>query len=177
MVEKDLTVSGMSYNPASQITDLSRSNDACSFTGLYNINRPYASNGLNQLTSSSSVTLGYDGRGNLIHSGTDTYSFTPENLLSSAPGLLQLSYDVGGRLLNCRAQSETRLSYDRNNIMAELSATNSILRRYVYGPGATTPFLWYESPGLTERRWLHADERGNIIAVSDGTGAALAINR
>jgi RHS repeat-associated protein len=47
----------------------------------------------------------------------------------------------------------------------------------VYEPGATTPFLWYEGTGLTDRRWLHADERGSIIAVSNGTGNALAINR
>ena len=47
----------------------------------------------------------------------------------------------------------------------------------MYEPGATTPFLWYEGTGLTDRRWLHADERGSIIAVSNGTGNALAINR
>lgn len=123
------------------------------------------------------MTLGYDGRGNLTRSGTDIYSYTPENLLSSAPSLSQLGYDALGRLLNYRAQSETRLSYDGDNIITELSATNVILRRYVYEPGATSPFLWYEETGLTERRWLHADERGSIIAVSDGTGAALAINR
>jgi RHS repeat-associated protein len=54
---------------------------------------------------------------------------------------------------------------------------NAIQRHYVYEPGATTPFLWYEGAGLTDRRWLHADERGSIIAVSNGTGNALAINR
>jgi RHS repeat-associated protein len=54
---------------------------------------------------------------------------------------------------------------------------NAIQRRYVYEPGATTPFLWYEGTGLTDKRWLHADERGSIIAVSNGTGNALAINR
>ena len=54
---------------------------------------------------------------------------------------------------------------------------NTIQRRYVYEPGATTPFLWYEGTGLTDKRWLHADERGSIIAVSNGTGNALAINR
>jgi RHS repeat-associated protein len=54
---------------------------------------------------------------------------------------------------------------------------NAIQRHYVYEPGATTPFLWYEGTGLTDRRWLHADERGSIIAVSNGTGNALAINR
>jgi hypothetical protein len=66
------------------------------------------------------------------------------------------------------AQRETRFAYDGDNIVAELDGTNTILRRYVYEPGATTPFLWYEGVGLTDKRWLHADERGSIIAVSNG---------
>jgi RHS repeat-associated protein len=31
--------------------------------------------------------------------------------------------------------------------------------------------------GLTGRRWLHADERGSIVAISDGTGAATIVNK
>jgi len=140
-------------------------------------NRPYVSNGLNQLTRSGSVSLGYDARGNLTRSGTDTYRYTSQNLLTSAPGISQLRYDAMGRLLNYSQQRETRFAYDGDNIVAELDGTNAIQRRYVYEPGATTPFLWYEGAGLTDRRWLHADERGSIIAVSNGTGNALAINR
>jgi RHS repeat-associated protein len=30
---------------------------------------------------------------------------------------------------------------------------------------------------LTDRRWLHADERGSVVAVSDGTGMVTTINR
>jgi RHS repeat-associated protein len=37
--------------------------------------------------------------------------------------------------------------------------------------------LWYEGAGLTDRRWLHADERGSVVAVSDGTGIVTTINR
>jgi len=175
--DKDLTVSGMAYNPAGQMMGMTRSNNAYSFTGYYNINRPYVSNGLNQLTNSGSVSLGYDARGNLTSSGTDRYSYTFQNLLSSAPGIFQLRYDAMGRLLNYSQQIETRFTYDGGNIVAELNGMNTIQRRYVYEPGATTPFLWYEGTGLTDRRWLHADERGSIIAVSNGTGNALAINR
>ena len=39
------------------------------------------------------------------------------------------------------------------------------------------PVVWYEGSGTTDRRWLHADERGSVIAVSDGSGAMLGINR
>lgn len=52
-----------------------------------------------------------------------------------------------------------------------------MLRRYVPGPGVDEPLVWYEGSGTGDRRWLHADERGSVIAVSDGAGTALAINR
>ena len=37
--------------------------------------------------------------------------------------------------------------------------------------------MWYEGSGTADRRWLQADERGSVIAVSDAAGNALAINR
>jgi hypothetical protein len=52
-----------------------------------------------------------------------------------------------------------------------------LLRRYVPGPGIDEPLVWYEGSGTTDRRWYHADERGSVVALSDGSGAMLAINR
>jgi RHS repeat-associated protein len=46
-----------------------------------------------------------------------------------------------------------------------------VLRRYVYGPGADDPILWYEGSGKIARDFLHADERGSVAATADGTGA------
>ncbi|WP_408591830.1 RHS repeat-associated core domain-containing protein [Novosphingobium sp.] len=51
-----------------------------------------------------------------------------------------------------------------------------MLRRYVPGPGADEPIVWYEGTGVTDRRFLQADERGSIISITDGTGARLATN-
>ncbi len=36
--------------------------------------------------------------------------------------------------------------------------------------------MWYEGSGTTDKRWLHADERGSIIAISNGAGTVTAIN-
>ncbi len=47
-------------NPASQITSLNRNNDSYTFTGLVNIDRPYAVNGLNQYSSAGSAVFTYD---------------------------------------------------------------------------------------------------------------------
>jgi RHS repeat-associated protein len=52
-----------------------------------------------------------------------------------------------------------------------------VLRRYVFGPGVDEPLVWYEGAGTGDRRWLHADERGSIVAISDGSGAVTNINR
>jgi RHS repeat-associated protein len=48
---------------------------------------------------------------------------------------------------------------------------------YVPGPGVDETVVWYEGSGTADRRWLHADERGSVVAVSNGAGAMLAINR
>jgi hypothetical protein len=45
-----------------------------------------------------------------------------------------------------------------------------VARRYVFGPGADEPLVWYEGSGTSDRRFLHADERGSIVAVSNGAG-------
>jgi RHS repeat-associated protein len=36
--------------------------------------------------------------------------------------------------------------------------------------------VWYEGAGTTDKRWLHADERGSVVAVTTSTGSAIAIN-
>jgi RHS repeat-associated protein len=51
-----------------------------------------------------------------------------------------------------------------------------VLRRYVHGPGADEPLVWYEGSGTTDRRWLLADERGSVMAVTDSSGATIAKN-
>ena len=61
--------------------------------------------------------------------------------------------------------------------MTEYSASGTVLRRYVHGPGEDEPLVWYEGSGTGDRRWLHADERGSIAATSDGGGNVTAVNR
>lgn len=36
--------------------------------------------------------------------------------------------------------------------------------------------VWYEGSGVNDRRYLHSDERGSIIAVTNNSGNPLAIN-
>lgn len=104
---QDLTVEPIGYNAASQIASAPRSNDAFSWTDQVSVNRPYESNGLNQYASAgipasaSSVSFGYDDRGNLTSSASDTdtytYNYSSENMLKSASGGVSLYYDGLGR--------------------------------------------------------------------------------
>jgi hypothetical protein len=45
--------------------------------------------------------------------------------------------------------------------------SGAVVRRYIHGDGADEPVASYEGAGLTTRYYLHADERGSVVAVSD----------
>ena len=49
-----------------------------------------------------------------------------------------------------------------------------VSRRYVHGPGIDEPLVEYAGSGTTSRTFLHADERGSIIAHTDSSGVRTA---
>lgn len=163
------------YNPAGQIKSNTRSNDLYAWNGHYNVDRPYTVNGLNQLTAAGGTSLTYDARGNLTGSGANAYTYSSENRLITGPGVT-LHYDPLGRLRHSSAGSQ-EMRYDGAMLAAEYDSAGSLLRRYVHGPGTDEPLVWYEGAGTADRRWLHADERGSIIATSNPSGAVTGINR
>lgn len=163
------------YNPASEIVSQTRNNDAYAWPGRVNVNRGYTNNGLNQHTTSGANTLTYDGRGNLASAQGTSYGYTSENRLATAGGV-SLTYDPAGRLKQVVGSSSTRFDYTGDALIAELDGSNVVLRRYVPGPGQDEPIVWYEGSGLTNRRWLHADERGSVTAITDASGAAIQLN-
>jgi len=88
-----------------------------------------------------------------------------------------MRYDGAGRLIEYNAPASTRFVYDGAAILAEVSGSSgATLRRYVPGPGTDEPVVWYEGSGLTDRRFLQADERGSIAAVTDSSGNVLGTN-
>jgi RHS repeat-associated protein len=170
-------IATLAYNPASQIISYSRDNDSYKWNGHYNVNRAYTVNGLNQLTTAGATALGYDGRGNLTSSGASLYSYTAENRMITGPGSAALAYDATGRLSqSVGAGVTTRFGYDGTRLTGEYNAAGTLLRRYIHGPGDDDPLVWYEGPGTSDRRWLHADERGSIVAVSNSAGSVITLN-
>jgi RHS repeat-associated protein len=177
----DLTL-GFSYNPASQITQNTRSNDSYAWTEHSNVNRSYTPDGLNRYGSiatvgGTTITPTYDARGNLTSAGSGSYTYTSENQLRTGPGGASLAYDPLGRLYFAGiAAPWTYLGYDGARQIAEYDSWGGVLRRYVHGPGTNEPIVWYEGTGTSDRRWLHADERGSIVGISNGSGTVTNIN-
>jgi RHS repeat-associated protein len=70
------------------------------------------------------------------------------------------------------------MSYDGPDLVSEHAnaAPYGVLRRYVHGPGIDDPIVWYEGSGTTDRRFLQADERGSVTAVTNSTGGVIATN-
>jgi RHS repeat-associated protein len=175
---QDVT-SSFTYNAASQIASRTRSNDLFAWNGAVAFIRPYTNNGLNQHIQSGSTALGYDGNGNLTSAGGTTYGYSAENRLASfvdpVVGSRLLAYGPLGRLELIHDGSFTYFQYDGDVPVREISTT-ALIRRHVHGPGVDEPLLTYEGAGLTDKRYLHADERGSIIAVSNASGQVTQIN-
>jgi RHS repeat-associated protein len=177
---QDLTLT-FGHNPARQISSAIRSNDAYAWGRHYNVDRPYTANGLNQQTAAGSTLLGYDARGNLTSSGGNSYAYDTENRLTAMAGALNLTYEPGSEQLlgtyNPLTGLDTRFGWSGRQMITEFSASPwQVLRRYVPGPNVDEPIIWYEGSGTNDRRWLHADERGSIVSVTDASGATIAIN-
>jgi RHS repeat-associated protein len=168
------TTFGLGYTLASQLQSRSSTNV------LYDMVAPaatvtdsYVPDGLNRYTSVKGVAFGYDGNQNLTSDGSRTFAYDVENRLTSVSGSpgVTLGYDPNGRLQqSTAAPSVTQYLYDGDRLTVEYDGSGNVLRRYAHGPGADEPIVWYEGATLATRRWLHADERGSVIAYTDGSG-------
>ncbi len=173
----DLTQT-FAYTPASQIGSVIRSNDLYAWTGHSNGNLSSTPNGLNQITNVGAQAITHDAKGNITAVGTQTYTYTSENLLSAASGGTTLYYDHLSRLVEYDTAVSTRFVYEGAAIAAEVdNPAGAIQRRYVRGDGMDELLVEYAGSGTANRRFLTADERGSIIAVTDSVGAVLGLNK
>ena len=186
VIANDLPVAGadmvveLAYNPASQITQRSRDNDAYAWTGAYNVSRSYTVNGLNQYTAAGPASFTYDAKGNLTSDGSTSYVYDVENRLVGASNGASLVYDPLGRLVqvSSAATGTTQFLYDGDRLIAEYNGSGTLLRRYVHGPGADEPVAVYDGAGLglANRRYMLPDERGSIAALITASGSPSVVN-
>jgi RHS repeat-associated protein len=176
----DVTYTFGDYNPAGQITSRTRDNDLYRFKDYVTTSRTYVANGLNQYTSSGGTALAYEANGNLRASGSTTYIYDVENRLIGMGGAASatLVYDPLGRLYQVHGSSTRTFLYDGDELVGEYNTAGTMLARYVHGMGEDDPVIWYNGATMDAgtRRYLHADQQGSIIAVSDASGNAIALN-
>lgn len=171
----DLTIGSMAYSPAGQIISQVRSNDSYSWTGHGSGTTASTANGLNQLTTVGAASPTYDGRGNMWQISGRSRRYDSENRLTADEGVSYLTYDALGRLWMhndyANGGTEFRTDYDGANLIREGQ------RRFVHGPRVDEPLVQYEDTSTTNRKFLHADERGSIIAATDSYGSLVGLNR
>ncbi|WP_299327098.1 RHS repeat-associated core domain-containing protein [Parasphingopyxis sp.] len=183
----DLTTD-FTYNPPGQIATRSRTNSAYVYDGQTPGTTSYADNGLNQYTSvtppgSGAITPSYDGRGNLTGYDGSTYYYDALNRLVRVEidgQNTRFTYDPLGRLYRIDAPGtadDRRFLWDGDVIISEHADTSTdVLRRYAYVPGSLgAPMLTIEGPGtaIADRRYLHRDERGSVIAIANATDGTM----
>jgi len=172
----------LGYNPASQIISRNLNNDSYAWTSHYAVNRNYLTNGLNQYTQAGGAggaNFTYDPNGNLIADGTNSYVYDIENRLVSVSGAQNASfaYDPLGRLAYSTGNPQlTRFLWDGDALVGEYDYNGALLRRYAHWVGTDAPLLWYEGATLGSPNYLHADQQGSIVLVSDQYGNP-SINR
>jgi RHS repeat-associated protein len=166
-----------SYNPAGQITQAVRSNDLYAWSDHYNMDVSAIVNGLNQATSVGGDTVSYDDRGNITSWDGKSYGYDAENFLTSADGAT-IKYDAAGRLYEISepGTSTVRFMHAGSAMVTAMGTTGSIWHRFVHGASVDEPLVWYKGSGTGNRRFLIADERGSIIAVTNSSGAIRDIN-
>ncbi|WP_196802112.1 RHS repeat domain-containing protein [Sphingomonas phyllosphaerae] len=162
-------------NPADQIAQRSRDNNSYVFDRLYNVNRTYTSNGLNQYSGVGSSTFTYDVNGNLISDGTVSFAYDIENRLISSSNGSSLVYDASGRLYQITSsRGVSSFLYDGDQLVAEYDGSGGLIGQYVHGPDDDDPLIWYSLD--RQPKWLHRDHQGSIVATADSSGRLEAIN-
>lgn len=163
------------YNPAGQIVSRTMSNTAYAYAPAVGATS-YVNNGKNQVTSVGGSAVTYDARQNIAGAPMGSYAYDGLNQMTSATvsgATTTFGYDPAGRMFQMGA---TRLLHDGARPMAEYDAAGIVLRRYVPGLAMDETVATYEGTGLTDRRWLLADERLSVAAYTNGTGGVLSRN-
>jgi YD repeat-containing protein len=138
----------LSYLPGNQASSLLVSNTAYAYAEPADLDHAYSANRLNQIervdVGSYTFRLSYDANGNLTGDGTHwSYVYDVENRLTGASGPavdVNFGYDPLGRraakTVTGAASNDQRFLYGGAEVIADTDAAGTILRHYVYGPGA-----------------------------------------
>ena len=169
----DLNLS-FEFNPAGQMTSKTRSNTSYDWDISTLEASSFMINGLNQAIDMYSGPVSYDARGNLTAHSGKSYDYDIFNNLTSVSGTgisVALDYDAKGRLSEENsANGIVQFAYAGSALIAEYDSSNTLLRRYVHGPGSDEPIAVYEGSGTASKFYMMADHQGSIIGYTDSAG-------
>ncbi len=169
----DLNLS-FEFNPAGQMTSKTRSNTSYDWDISTLEASSFMINGLNQAIDMYSGPVSYDARGNLTAHSGKSYDYDIFNNLTSVSGTgisVALDYDAKGRLAEENsANGIVQFAYAGSALIAEYDSSNTLLRRYVHGPGSDEPIAVYEGSGTASKFYMMADHQGSIIGYTDSAG-------
>ncbi|MCI4590401.1 hypothetical protein MOK15_09875 [Sphingobium sp. BYY-5] len=169
----------LQYNAAGQITARIASNNSYAWNGAVNTTRVYQTNALNQYSQAGSITPTYDVKGNLSKAGGDTFAYNVNNALVTSSNGTQLYQDPVGRMKLVGNGTTWRVfEYDGPHVVSERRSSDQAIQHcYIFGPGDDQPLVWYDySSGSLVKKFLTADERGSIVAVTNSSGGVMKIN-
>lgn len=170
----DLTET-FTYNPAGQITSKTVSNDSA-YTFVpspLNSTTTAQFDGQNQLTNFAGAAVADDANANVWTGlGSVAYTYDAVGQLRQASGTL-VDYDPMGMLRRVQVGSTVKeYLYDGADLIAEYNGSGTVpVTRFVHGASQDEPLVSYAGSGTANKSWLHADERGSIVAASNGSGA------
>ncbi|HXA40259.1 MAG TPA: RHS repeat-associated core domain-containing protein [Phenylobacterium sp.] len=172
----------LAYTPASQLASLTQNSLAYVWQGQPTTTKDSTHTGLNEDAAIAVLPHGYDPNGNYTDNGVRNYTYDEQNRMTfegDAVTALGVAYDPLGRLraTHTSANVWTYFLYAGDQLIGEYgdkSATQPALWRHVHGDGTDEPLVSYAGNDTSQRRWLHADRQGSIIAWSDVSGAIQA---
>ena len=116
----------------------------------------------------------YDNNGNLTDDGTYLYYYDCENRLtdvndkSTGNPVASYSYDYQGRRTSKTVSGvTTKYCYDGAQVIAEYDGSNTLLRKFIYGPGIDKPICMIDIADSNTVYYYHFDGLGSVIALSD----------
>lgn len=131
---------------------------------------------MNQYTSVGGISYSYDNNGNLTDDGTYKYYYDCENRLTDVNdvndvAIASYEYDSAGRrvkkIVYGSPDLTTKYGYDGGQVIAEYDGSDTLLRKFIYGPGVDEPISMVDVAGGNAVYYYHLDGLGAVVALSN----------
>lgn len=128
----------------------------------------------NRLLSVGSKNYQYDANGNVTADGTYTYVWGDDNKLKEVKQgtttIASFTYDALGRRETTTAGGVTKTYHYDGDLVTYVTESSGKVYRFAYDHGGRPIFMSYNG----NQYWYHYDQHGNVIRMTDATGATVA---